>query len=144
MDILGEKLMKLKTREFFAKKQLLFVNNVKSNLQEGEFLVCYDFAENYALVIQNSTQSFHWNNNQATVFTVVVYYKQNDELKHVSIAVIILTQEPQKHQNSSKSLIRKFSPLQSFLFEKAKLESWSTARISSGTPVVLSIHQRHT
>ena len=35
---------------------------------------------------------------------------------------IILTQEPQKHRNSSKSLIRKFSPLQSFLFEKAKLE----------------------
>ena len=69
--------------------------------------MCCDFAENYALVIQNSTQSFHWNNNQATVFTVVVYYKQNDELKHVSIAVIILTQEPQKHQNSSKSLDRK-------------------------------------
>ena len=35
---------------------------------------------------------------------------------------IILTQEPQKYQNSLKSLIRKFSPLQSFLFEKAKPE----------------------
>ena len=33
---------------------------------------------------------------------------------------IILTQEPQKHRNSSKSLIRKNSPLQSFLFEKVK------------------------
>ena len=50
--------------------------------------MCCDFAENYAFVIKNSTQSLHWNNNQATVFTVVVYYKQNDELKHVSIAVI--------------------------------------------------------
>ena len=28
------------------------------------------------------------NNNQATVFTIVVYYKQNDELKHVSNAMI--------------------------------------------------------
>ena len=72
---------------FSAKKQSLFLNNVKSNPQEGDFLVCSDFAENYALVIQNSTQSFHWNNNQATVFTAVVYCKQN-ELKHVSIAVI--------------------------------------------------------
>lgn len=88
MDILGEKLMKLKTHDFFAKQQSLFVSNVKSNLQEGEFLVCCDFAENYAFVIQNSTQSFHWNNNQATIFTVVVYYKQNDQLKHVSIAVV--------------------------------------------------------
>ena len=33
----------------------------------------------------------------------------------------ILTQEPQKNLNSSKSLSRKFSPLQSFLFEKALL-----------------------
>ena len=32
-----------------------------------------------------------------------------------------MIQEPHKHRNSSKSLIRKFSPLQSFLFEKAKL-----------------------
>ena len=32
MDILGEKLMKLKTHGFFTKKQSLFVNNVKSNL----------------------------------------------------------------------------------------------------------------
>ena len=35
---------------------------------------------------------------------------------------IILTQKPQKHRNSSKSLIKKFSPLQSFLFEKAKID----------------------
>ena len=32
----------------------------------------------------------------------------------------ILTEEPQKHRNSTKFLIRKFSPLQSFLFEIAK------------------------
>ena len=43
--------------------------------------MCCDFAE-------NSTQSFHWNNNEATVFTVVAYFKQIDKLKHVSIAVI--------------------------------------------------------
>ena len=42
--------MKLKIHDFFAKKQSLFVNNVKSNLQEREFLVCCDFAENYAIV----------------------------------------------------------------------------------------------
>ena len=40
---------------------------------------------------------------------------------YIFLKPIILTQELQKHRNSSKSLIRKFSPLQSFLFEKAKL-----------------------
>ena len=38
---------------------------------------------------------------------------------YILLKPIILTQE---HRNSSKSLIRKFSPLQSFLFEKAKME----------------------
>ena len=39
---------------------------------------------------------------------------------YIFLKPIILTQEPQKHLNSSKSFIRKFSPLQSFLFEKTK------------------------
>lgn len=88
MDILGEKFIKFKSHDFFVKKQSLFVNDLKKNLQEGEFLVCCDFAENYAFVIQNFTQLFHCNNNQASVFTVVVYYKEDNKLKHVSMAVI--------------------------------------------------------
>ena len=32
-------------------------------------------------MIQNSAQSFHWNNNQATIFTIIVYYGENDDLK---------------------------------------------------------------
>ena len=36
----------------------------------------------------------------------------------------ILTQYAQKHRNLSKFFIRKFSPLQSFLFEKAKWKSY--------------------
>ena len=34
----------------------------------GEFLICFDFAENYAFVVQNSAQSFHWNNDQDNNF----------------------------------------------------------------------------
>ena len=88
MNILGEKLIKFKTHDFFAREQYLFLSDLKKNLQKGEFLVCCDFAENYAFIVQNSTQSFHWNNNQATVFTTVVYYKENQDLKHISIAII--------------------------------------------------------
>ena len=54
----------------------------------GEFLICFDFLEDYAFVVQNSAQSFHWNNDQATIFTVVIYYKNGGELKHRSIAII--------------------------------------------------------
>ena len=39
-------------------------------------------------VIQNSAQTFHWNNDQATIFTIVIHYQEINELKHLSVAVI--------------------------------------------------------
>ena len=46
------------------------------------------FAENYAFVVRNAAQSFYWNNDQATVFTVVIYYKEDNILKHRSLAML--------------------------------------------------------
>ena len=40
------------------------------------------FAENFAFVIQDAAQAFHWNNDQATLFPTVVYYRENNEVKH--------------------------------------------------------------
>lgn len=54
------------------------------NLLPGEILICLDFAENYAYVIQNSAQSFHWNNTKLYDVTVLIYYKVGEEL-HASI-----------------------------------------------------------
>lgn len=56
--------------------------------QEGEFFVICEFAENYAFVVQDAAPGFHWNNNQATIYTVVVYYKENDIIVHKSLAII--------------------------------------------------------
>ena len=47
-------------------------------------------------------------------------YVHTDIHTYILFKPIILTQEPQTHRNSSKSSIQKFSPLQNFLFEKAK------------------------
>lgn len=74
-----QRLEKLKTHDFIAKQQSLFVKNLKEKLLPGELVITCDFAGNYAFVVKNSTQSFHWNNNQATVLTVVCYYKMNNE-----------------------------------------------------------------
>ena len=49
-------------------------------------MICFDFAENYAFVVQNSAQSFHWNKNQNAIFTVVIYYKDGGELKQKYLA----------------------------------------------------------
>ena len=55
--------------------QSLYLRDVKSSLQDGEIVVICDFAQNYAFVVQNSAPGFHWNNNQATVYCMVYYYK---------------------------------------------------------------------
>ena len=81
LEILKDKLIKLKTHDFFAKQRAMFIRNLKENLEDGEIVISFDFAENYAFVVQNSAQSFHWNNNQATIFTTIVYYRENDDLK---------------------------------------------------------------
>ena len=47
-----------------------------------------DFAENYSFIVQDEAQSFHWNNSMATVHPFVVYYKENNELKHKSFVFI--------------------------------------------------------
>ncbi|XP_074108483.1 uncharacterized protein LOC141533475 isoform X2 [Cotesia typhae] len=46
------------------------------------------FCKNYAFVVQNAAAGFHWNNNQATVFPVVIYYIVNNKLEHKSLVII--------------------------------------------------------
>ena len=88
LDDFCKRLLKLKTHYFVSKMQSSFLKNLKENVFAGEFLICFDFAENYAFIVQNSAQSFHWNNDQPIIFTVVIYYKDGGELKHISIAII--------------------------------------------------------
>ena len=60
------------------------MESLKENLKEGEFLILLDFSENYSFIVQDQTQSFYWNNLQATVHPFVIYYRENNEVKHTS------------------------------------------------------------
>ena len=88
LDDFCGRLLKLKNHHFISKEKLSFFKNLMENSLFGEFLIWFDFAENYVFIIKNPTQSFHWNNDQATVFTVMIYLKKDEELKHISIAII--------------------------------------------------------
>lgn len=55
---------------------------------EGEALVLLDFAENYSFVCQDAAQSFHWNNLQATLHPVCIYYKSDGNIAHKFMCVI--------------------------------------------------------
>lgn len=60
----------------------------KDNLVEGEVLIQLDFAENYAFVVQDAAQAFHFNNDQCTVHTIIYYYRTEKELKHRCMVVL--------------------------------------------------------
>lgn len=59
--------------DFVARSQSEFFASAKANLADGEYLICLDFSENYAFKIQDAVQSYHWNNNQATLHPYVIY-----------------------------------------------------------------------
>lgn len=49
--------------------------------------VC-DFSENASFVVQDSVQGFHWNNTQATLYPIAIYYKSNGNIQHTNYIVI--------------------------------------------------------
>lgn len=98
LDALKELLKKLKLHSFIAKQQHEYLRSKKNNLKQGEYLIICDFAENYSFITQEEVQSSHWDNQQATIFPMVIYYMDNDELKSSSHAMI---SEELKHLTSN-------------------------------------------
>lgn len=88
IDCFAEKLDILRTHHYIASQQSAFLKMTKDNLEDGEFIVQCDFAENYAFVAQDAAQAFHWNNDQASIHTAVIYTKSKGELVHHSIVIL--------------------------------------------------------
>lgn len=82
-------LEKLLLHSFLVTKQNEFMKIKKEELKENECIVVCDFSENYAFVLQNAAQGFHWNNNQATVHPFAIYYRNNYGNIQVKSLVII-------------------------------------------------------
>lgn len=88
IDELSKKLLTLIPHSFIAKIQSEFISDKKENLKEDEVLLQCDFAENYAYVIQDAAQAFHYNNDQCSVFTVVFYYRLKNEIQSCTIILL--------------------------------------------------------
>ena len=71
-----------------VKRQYKELRNLKQNLPQSEVIVQMDFAENFACRSLEEIQSAYWNQTSVTLHPVVIYYKENEELKHKSIVVI--------------------------------------------------------
>lgn len=104
LEMLKGLLSKLKLHSFIAKRQSEYLREAKENVSQGENIIICDFAENYLFLTQEEVQSSHSNNQQVTIFPMVVYYKKNTELKHVSFAII---SEELKHTTNQVYLFQK-------------------------------------
>ena len=88
VEVFCEKMLALQSHSFIATQQSRFFSEYKSSLKPGEVVVSADFSENYAFIIQDSAQGFHWNNAQATIHPFVAYCKEGNTEKHLSFVVI--------------------------------------------------------
>ena len=88
VDFFCDKLLALIPHSFIAVQQSSYFSECKSHLKKGEVVVQADFSENYAFILQDSVQGFHWNNSQATVHPFVVNYNHSQKEHHISFVVI--------------------------------------------------------
>ena len=87
IDLIIEKLQSLTTYLYTAKTQSRYSKEIKESLNNETVVFLGDFAENYKFVVQDEVQSFHLSNLQATLYPVVIYYKEENKLKHTSYCV---------------------------------------------------------
>ena len=101
-----------------ANAQSEFLSYKKENLGVDEVLLFSDFLENFAYEVQDAAQTFHYNNDQCTVFPVVFYYRSNNEIKHHTI---ILLSDCTKHDAATVHLLQeKVIPVITKLCPKVK------------------------
>lgn len=89
IDDLTNKIERLIPHSFIAKSQSLFLKNLKENLQLNTAIILLDFSENYAFVVQDEAQGYHWTSESCTLHSVLVHYKNSEGVKMVSSHCII-------------------------------------------------------
>jgi hypothetical protein len=78
----------LRHHQYIAKEHAAFLRSTKETLAPDCMVVLMDLAENYSFVVQDAVQGQHWNNSQATLHAFAVYYKDEGQLKCLSICVV--------------------------------------------------------
>ena len=85
---LSHNLKKLIPHHFVSKKQSYFISNLKTSIKQNEGILEMDYSENYAYVVQNAPQQFHYNNNQCSIFSAILYYKKGTKVKHSNVTFL--------------------------------------------------------
>lgn len=104
LDELVERLEKLKRHHYVSKLQSNYLRSLKATLAPTEAIVLMDFAENYNFIVQDASQSYHWNASQATIHPIVVYFRSDDHepgSNSCSCVSYIVVTDALKHDNAA-------------------------------------------
>lgn len=75
--------------DFIAKQQTSYPKHRQANIQPNEIVLIYDFSKNYACMIQDAAQAYHWSMAQVTVHPICMYFKGPDgKLQHQCVVII--------------------------------------------------------
>ncbi|KAL1252668.1 hypothetical protein QQF64_017361 [Cirrhinus molitorella] len=88
IDSLVEKCNELTAHHFIAKHQTQYLQQLKDELEPNECIILLDFAENYSFLVQDAAQAFHWVHSQCTLHPFAIYYRNESQLKCLSMCVI--------------------------------------------------------
>jgi hypothetical protein len=70
-DEIDNQWMKFLIHSYYNRQQRTYINDLRTQSSELSYVtVQIDFAENYTVLRQREVQAAHWNNLQATLFTV--------------------------------------------------------------------------
>ena len=89
-SVLKDQLKPFARHAYDAKKQHQELRFLKDSLQPGNIIIHEDFSENYSLKQQREVMTAHWNQASVTIFTVIVYFRQEQggPLQHISYAIV--------------------------------------------------------
>lgn len=91
VDRLRALISKYIVHDYKCKQQSSYIKELKKTLQPNTEILCQlDFAQNFTCKVQNSIQSFYWNEPQVTIHPFVVHYREkpNEKLKTMNIIVV--------------------------------------------------------
>ena len=94
VDLLKNKLEQFPRHRFNVQQTAKTYDNLVANLNEHTILKIHNFSETYMCLLPEEIQSLHWNQEQATVYPIVVLRKVGEEAREDHL---IFISEDRKH-----------------------------------------------
>lgn len=93
---------------FIADTQKRYLSYCKNNLANDTAIVLMDFPENYSFIIQQSVQTSYYNNNQATVHPICLYYKEEKGRELLNKNYCIISDSKDHYAYTVNAFTKKF------------------------------------